>query len=78
VSLMLDRGEETDSEARTKANIARELNMQIREIGGSLQAGGDPLTFYCECGCMAEVKRTVREYDAAGALAESHVCPDSD
>jgi hypothetical protein len=59
-------GGERDDAAR--ADMARELNVAIYEAGLSLSAGEDEefeQTFYCECGCMAEVKLSLREYDAA-------------
>jgi hypothetical protein len=61
-----------------KAGLARELNNQIRKIGSSLTEAGDAdetLTFFCECGCMAEIQLSLPEYVARGALSEGHSLP---
>jgi sugar (pentulose or hexulose) kinase len=68
-----------DSDSLAKAELARELNKQIREIGQSLTEPADAseeLTFFCECGCLAPVRLTLATFDAAGAaLAEGHSPP---
>jgi hypothetical protein len=58
-----------DSPSPAKAALARELNLQIREIGQSLtlpRDAGAELTFYCECSCLAPVPLTIADFDAAG------------
>lgn len=68
-----------DSDSRAKAELARELNKRIREIGQSLTEPTDAseeLIFFCECGCLAPVRLTIAAFDAAGAaLADSHSPP---
>jgi hypothetical protein len=68
-----------DSDALTKAELARELNKQIRAIGQSLTEPTDvseELTFFCECGCLAPVRLTLAAFDATdAALAEGHSPP---
>jgi hypothetical protein len=70
-----------DSESLSRAGLARELNLQIREIGQSLTQPADAdeeLTFFCECGCLAPVKLTIAAFDAAGgALVQGHEPPAS-
>ena len=69
------------SEPLAKAELARELNLQIREIGQSLTEPSDAtaeLTFFCECGCLAAVSLTLVGFDAAdAALVEGHSRPRS-
>ena len=64
-----------------KAQLARELNAEIRQIGASLtepDEAEEELTFYCECGCMAPVRLTLNEFDKrGGALLEGHSRPDA-
>jgi hypothetical protein len=46
-----------------RADLARQLNASIYKAGQS-RPGDDEeveLTFYCACGCMAEVKRSLRD-----------------
>lgn len=70
-----------DSGSPAKADLARELNRQIREIGRSLTEpaeASEELTFFCECGCLAPVRLTIAAFEAAGAaLARGHSPPDS-
>jgi hypothetical protein len=70
-----------DSEPLARAELAHELNLQIREIGRSLTEPNDAtaeLTFFCECGCLAAVSLTLVSFDAAGAaLVEGHSLPRS-
>lgn len=69
-----------DEEAAERAELARELNRKIREIGGSLSGPGEAspeFTFYCECGCLGAVELTIAAFDAAGgALRDGHQRPD--
>jgi hypothetical protein len=59
-----------------RAELARQLNGAIYEVGRSFSDGDEEdfsVTFYCECGCMAEIKLLLREYDVgAGASIEGH------
>jgi hypothetical protein len=53
----------------SRIDLAREVNLQIREIGRSLGVAADSseaLTFFCECGCFAVVSLTSRTFEAAG------------
>jgi hypothetical protein len=60
----------------TKADVARRLNSSIYDVGKSLATPTDDhfeLTFFCECGCMAEVKLSFRGYEAvAGVYLGGH------
>jgi len=71
----------SDSESLAKAELARELNGQIREIGASLTEpteASEELTFFCECGCLAPVRLTLAAFDATGAaLMQGHSPPGS-
>lgn len=67
-----------DAEPRAKAQLARELNLQIREIAATLTDPSEEteeLTFYCECGCMQERRLTLAAFDKVGGIAviEGHV-----
>jgi hypothetical protein len=58
-----------------RAELARRLNASIYKIGRSLADEQDEdveLAFICACGCMAEVKRSLREYVTRGALLTGH------
>jgi hypothetical protein len=72
--LMIDPAEESDSASSTRADIARDLNRAIWAIADGLPADSDAerLTFYCECGCLAEVKLSLTEYGRNGARADGH------
>ena len=82
-----DRGRRTshdpasagDSQRLAKADLARELNEQIRAIGSSLIDVGDAteeVTFYCECGCLRPLAQTLAAFDAAGgAFHKGHSRP---
>jgi hypothetical protein len=62
----------------TRADVARRLNASIYKTGRSLADGEDDeleLTFFCACGCMAEVKRSLRDYVIRGAVVAGHVRP---
>jgi hypothetical protein len=60
----------------SRADLACELNLQIRAIVRSLREpadSGEELTFFCECGCLSEVRLTVGTFDAeGGAWLEGH------
>jgi hypothetical protein len=61
------------------AEVARQLNAQIREIAESLAAQGDEshkYTFFCECGCLQPLARTLPDIAREGfALADGHQPP---
>ena len=68
----------TDEEHITKAEQARRLNASIFKVGQSLGDRVDEefeLTFFCACGCMTEVKRSLREYVIRGAVVNGHSRP---
>jgi hypothetical protein len=59
----------------TRADLARCLNAAIYRVGQSLSDSRDPtfeLTFFCGCGCMAEVRRTPDDFVTRGALVPGH------
>ena len=67
------RPPESDSEAR--ADLALQLNAEIYKAGQSSAHEKDEefeLTFFCACGCMAEVKRWLRDYVVRGAIIAGH------
>jgi hypothetical protein len=59
------------------AEVARQVNAQIREIAESLAIQGDEghkYTFFCECGCLEPLERTLDEVARDGfALAKGHL-----
>ena len=62
----------------SRAELARQLNASIYRAGQRLsdQDDGDfELAFVCACGCMAEVRRSLREYVGRGAVVEGHSRP---
>ena len=61
----------------TRANLARELNASIYKAGQSFSHEGEEfeLTFFCACGCMAEVKRSLSDYVTRGAVLAGHTRP---
>ena len=64
-----------------KAELARRLNASIYKVGQSLKDPQDEefeLSFYCACGCMAAVKRSLRDYVIRGAVVEGHSRPPGD
>lgn len=70
------RPPESDSETRT--DLALQLNAEIYKAGQSSAHHDDEeieLTFFCACGCMAEVKRSLRDYVARGAIIAGHSRP---
>jgi hypothetical protein len=71
------RPPESGSEAR--ADRARQLNAEIYKAGRSSAHQEDEefeLTFFCACGCMTEVKRSLRDYVIRGAIVAGHSRPD--
>jgi hypothetical protein len=62
----------------TRADLARQLNAEIYKAGQSYAHQEDAefeLTFLCACGCMAEVKRSLRDYVTRGAIVAGHTRP---
>jgi hypothetical protein len=59
------------------AEVARQVNAQIREIAESLAIQGEDehkYTFFCECGCLYPLERTLDQLARDGsALAEGHL-----
>jgi hypothetical protein len=74
-----DRGvEAADSGDLTRADLARQLNTEIYNAGRFSCRPEDEeleLTFFCACGCMAEVKRSLRDYVTLGAIVAGHSRP---
>jgi len=62
----------------TRADLARQLNAEIYNAGRYSAHPEDEdleLTFFCACGCMAEVKRSLRDYVTRGAIVAGHSRP---
>jgi hypothetical protein len=62
----------------TSAELARQLNASIYKAGLSLADQREQefqLTFFCACGCMAEVKRSLQDYVTRGAVVAGHMRP---
>ena len=69
-------GDARDEAAR--ADLARRLNASICDVGQSAATRKDTdfeLTFFCACGCMAEVKRSLQDYVTRGAIVAGHAYP---
>lgn len=66
-----------DAEAATRADLARELNASIYKAGQSCAQEDEEfeLTFFCACGCMAAIKRSLRDYVTRGAVLAGHTRP---
>jgi hypothetical protein len=67
-----------DSGEESRVDLARQLNASIYKAGQSFAHPEDEefeLTFFCACGCMAEVKRSLADYVARGAIVAGHVRP---
>lgn len=60
-----------------RADLARQLNASIYKAAQSYGEGQEELefTFFCACGCMAEVKRSLGDYVARGAVVAGHARP---
>jgi hypothetical protein len=66
-----------ESDVRS-AELARQLNASIYKAALSLAGQREEesqLTFFCACGCMAEVKRSLRDYVTHGAIVTGHARP---
>jgi hypothetical protein len=60
----------------TRVDLARRLNASIYNAAQSSGHREDEeLSFVCACGCMAEVKRSLRDYVTRGAIATGHARP---
>jgi hypothetical protein len=60
------------------AELARRVNASIYKLGQSLTEERDEefeLTFFCACGCMTEVRRSLQSYVAGGAVVDGHLRP---
>lgn len=72
------RSDDTEEGAVTRAELARQLNASIYSAGQSLADQEDEdfeLTFFCACGCMTEVKRSLQDYVIRGAVVNGHSRP---
>jgi hypothetical protein len=72
------RTENGDSSDLARADLARQLNAEIYKAGRFSTQPEDEeseLTFFCACGCMAEVKRSLRDYVTRGAIVAGHARP---
>lgn len=70
-----------ESGVETRADLALQLNTEIYKAGlpSAHQNEEDfELTFFCACGCMAEVKRSLRDYVTRGAIVAGHSRPAGD
>jgi hypothetical protein len=66
------------ADAHARADLARQLNASIYKAAQSYAGEEDDeteFTFYCACGCMAEVKRSLRDYVARGVIVAGHARP---
>jgi hypothetical protein len=66
---------DAEPEGDTRADLARQLNASIYNAAQSsahYEENGAELTFFCACGCMAEVKRSLRDYVTQGAVIAGH------
>jgi hypothetical protein len=68
----------SEEEHVTSAELARRLNASIYKVGQLLGDRADEeveLTFFCACGCMTEVKRSLQDYVIRGAVVNGHPRP---
>jgi hypothetical protein len=71
----VEPADEAASQSIAKADLARELNRQIAQIGRRLTESGEvnELAFYCECGCLKSLLLTLEAFDeAGGAVIDGH------
>lgn len=61
----------------TRADLARQLNASIYNAAESLAHDEETfeVTFFCACGCMSEVRRSLRDYVTRGAIVTGHGRP---
>lgn len=61
-----------------RADLARQLNASIYKAAQADAGAEDEeleFTFFCACGCMTEVKRSLRDYVAQGVIVAGHGRP---
>jgi hypothetical protein len=59
-----------------RVDLARQLNASIFKAAQSADHKEDEeFAFVCACGCMAEVKRSLRDYVTRGAIVTGHARP---
>lgn len=60
-----------------RADLARQLNASIYNAAESIAHGEETfeVTFFCACGCMSEVRRSLRDYVTHGAIVTGHGRP---
>jgi len=72
---MLEEGSAGDV---ARADLARQVNASIYKAAQT-SAGEEneelEFTFFCACGCLAEVKRSLRDYVIRGAIVPGHARP---
>jgi hypothetical protein len=72
------RPPDTDADDVARADLARQLNASIYKAAQTCAGDEDnelEFTFYCACGCMAEVKRSLRDYVTRGVIVAGHARP---
>lgn len=60
------------------AELARQLNATIYKVGLSLTDRKNEdfeLRFFCACGCMTGVQRSLKDYVTRGAVVDGHSRP---
>ena len=64
-------------ESIRRADLALQLNASIYNAAQSLAHDEETfeVTFFCACGCMAEVRRSLRDYVMRGAIVTGHGRP---
>lgn len=76
-----NRSADGDTGDLVRADLARQLNASIYKFARANGCEEDEqveLTFYCACGCMVEVNRSLRDYVARGAVVPGHRRPAGD
>jgi hypothetical protein len=73
---------EADSRSLSRADVAREVNSEIRKVARALTDPSEAdteLIFYCECGCLSPLQMTLAALEATGvALLDGHSRPDEE
>ena len=62
-----------------RADLARQLNASIYKAAQAYACDDDEqleFTFFCACGCMADVKRSLRDYVMRGVIVAGHSRPE--
>jgi hypothetical protein len=85
ILVLLYRPAESVSDRRTgehsgedvmRADLARRVNASIYNAARSSDHDEhEELAFVCACGCMAEVRRSLRDYVTRGAVVTGHARP---